>query len=810
MVVDLSKYKSHPHKELTVHTQGVLDKTLVLLKDFDCYKIAELSAIFHDLGKMNPNFQDKFRPHKKVEGYDHHAYLSAYGFFCFIKENTFFLQNKLGDNWQNKIVAIIAIIAKHHGNLPNFNLILNVDECNSLFKFVSDNQDIPLTTFIRAFIPEIKDFVLIDNEIIQTNFRDKMTYKSNDKNLDIFLDTQFAFASLIQSDKIDAGDLELEADRKRVEEFTKIYGQKLNEYLQNLQSDSELNHLRTQMRVEATQNIQNLLKITSQRVFALTAPTGAGKTLMLLSLAQEIIKEKKQNFRIIYAIPFLSITEQVEKECIKIFGEHWVSRVDSKSENLVFNKLQKELETQPERAKEVMTAKFIEDNFLASFIITTFVRFFETLVSNVNSTLLKLPSFSNAIFLIDEIQSLPPRLYTFFVAYLTEFCVKFNSYCVISTATMPSFILPEASKDIENPKKLFYKYQEFYQELNQVSSLEYFEHKLFNRYKIEQKKQEISIDKLTEMILAENQSVLVIVNTIDDSKDLFRELSDYLQQDEIVLLNTHFTPSDRKYKIDYAKLCLQHKKRFVLVSTQLIEAGVDIDFPVIYRDMATIPSIIQSAGRCNRNGKLDFGRVVVFNLHNRDNLRAELIYRGKDRILLKKTREFLKENEYSEVSLFNVQKSFFSFLGTDLVFGEHSQKKPEVDINFTKHINELAFETIGKFRLIDEDTYGEEFRCYVPFDKDDKKFEILKKVDQEFRDVCNVSKKEKDLRKIMLAKYAIEAHLKKMSNQIVQIRLKIDDTRPNYNDIYNDLHLLDLSSYDNIQGIILDSSNQIF
>lgn len=801
MVVNLKDYKSHPHKELTVHTQGVIDKTEDLIRLFESRDIAKLSAIFHDLGKMNTNFQDKLKDDRESKGYANHAYLSAFGFFCFINTNRSYLLEALGENYENKLVAIIVIIAKHHGNLPDFKMPINKDECESLFKFINEKPHIPTTEFIRYFLPNIQEFVLSDNLKIQQVFKDKVYYKPNDKNLETFLDTQFAFASLIQSDKTDAGDLELEEDRKKTSLFCASYEQKINDYLHTLRAVSDLNKLRTEIRIEVTQRIQLLLQTTNQRVFALTAPTGAGKTLMLLSLANEILREKNKDLRIIYSIPFLSITEQVEKECLKIFGDEFVKRIDSKSTDERFQKLQKEVETNPDKAKEIMTAKFVEDIFLSPFVITTFVRFFETLVSNVNSTLLKLPSFSNCIFLIDEIQSLPPRLYTFFVAYLTEFCKRHNSYCIVSTATMPHFTIEN-----KEAQKLFKNYSK----PNELLSLDYFNHKLFNRYKIEQDTRRIDICHLTEMVLNEKQSVLVIVNTIDDSRELFVELSNSLGKDELVLLNTHFTPNDRKYKIDYVKLRLQYGRKIILISTQLIEAGVDIDFPVLYRDMAIIPSIIQSAGRCNRNGKLpELGRVVVFNLEKNGKARAELIYRGHDSIFLRKTKDYLKEVSYTENMLLNVQKNFFAFLGKDLVFGEHTQKKPAVTIDFTKDINELAFDTIGKFRLIDEEAYGEEFRYYVPISEKDDAFTTLIELDQKFKSACDVPKKDKDFKKIMSTKFAIEEHLKLMSNQIVQIRLKKSDVAPTSRGNYNDLYLIGMEDYDNEMGIRLNSANQI-
>lgn len=797
MVVNLVDFKSHPHKELTVHTQGVIDKT----KSLTDLKIAEISAIFHDLGKLNSNFQDKLKGIKH-EGYANHAYLSAYAFFCFIRENSSYLEKELGQDWQNKVVSIIAIIAKHHGNLPNFKMVNNIDECKRLFDFINSKPNIPSNEFISNFLPKINKFELSTSLKLQHNFSEEIYYKSKKNHLDNFLETQFAFASLIQADKTDAGDIELEIAKQKVNDFCKLYSKLLDIYLDSLIPNSELNKLRTNIRKESVEKIQTELNDSQQRVFSLTAPTGAGKTLMLLSLANEIIKSKG-NYRIIYAIPFLSITEQVEQECIKIFGEEWISRIDSKSENIKFDEIQNATDGSPLDAKKLLDGKFIEDIFQTPFIITTFVRFFETLVSNQNSTLLKLPNFSKCIFLIDELQSLPPRLYSFFVAYLEAFCEKFDSYCIVSTATMPSFILPKAKEDSYNPQILFSKFTT----PTEISNIEYFKHTLFNRYEIKQEKIAINIEQLSAKVIAENNATLVIVNTIDDSKDLYNKLIEELGQEDVLLLNTHFTPNDRKKKITTAKDKLNKGEKIILVSTQLIEAGVDIDFPVLYRDMAIIPSIIQSAGRCNRNGKLgNNGKVILFNLNNRDKNRAELIYRGNDKILLKKTREFVHNETYSENSLFETQKQFFNFLGTDLVFGEHIQNQPKVELNFTKLINELAFETIGKFRLIDNDFYGEEFRCYVPSDEIDNSFDELLKLDADFKKICSSDKK--NFIEIMNTKFKIQNLLKKMSNQIVQVRLKKNDVKPLFMNNYNDLYLIDLSSYDNKIGLLLTNDNQ--
>lgn len=814
-MVDIKKLKSHPNKLLLSHVQGVVEITRTLTN----LKIAELAAIFHDLGKMNLGFQIKVYPtienDLKVQlseadrRYSHHAYLSAYAFLCYYLMNGQGLKEYLGRHIsKNELLALIVIIAKHHGNLPNFlsadinnekEQVLNKDEANRVFEYLK-KSNIPFDEFPKLFkLPHQSYSQLLTEkkaEVFFTNIG--LDTKSHSNHLKFYQETQFSFASLIQADKKDAGFIATR-DEQNIKKFCGQYRSSLTKYLKTLEPYQEkpLNKLRTQIRNEVTTNISKFLKESDSRVFDLTAPTGSGKTLSLLSLADEII-EQKGDFRVMYCLPFLSITEQVEKEVLKIFEsqDDLVQRIDSKSINKDIQKLQEELDVKPSAAKykELGIKQFQENIFEYPFIITTFVRFFEAFLKNRNADLLKLPSFSNCIFLIDEIQALPPRLYGFFVAYLDAFCKRFNSYAVISTATMPDFELPT------NEIKEFFPN---YQLPPKLLSKEYFNNDLFNRYTIEHQKNEIEISSLAQKLIAENKSVLCIVNTIDDSKDLFEELGKYLEPQEICLLNTHFTPNDRKYKIDYAKLRLQHGKRIILVSTQLIEAGVDIDFPVLYRDLAIIPSIVQSAGRCNRNGKLDKGRVVLFNLNNRGTSRSKLIYRGKDSKLLYYTKRILKNPFYQEKELFAEQKDYFKSLRKDLIFGEHEQGKETLD--FIQLIKEAMFKSLGKFKLIDDEYYGDIYRIYIPKNEKDDAFDRLEKMVEELENTKN-----RGWKVIGELKGRINTLMKEMSNQVVQIRLKKNEVVPNFRNTkeVRGLVLL-MQDYDETKGVNLSIENQI-
>ncbi len=806
MLVDVNDLSSHPHKKLFVHVDGVISNTKKLTENFSVEKWTEITAIFHDLGKINPNFQNKLFKKPQTGSYGNHAYFSAFAFFCAFAERH--NRNKLAD-WlglekldHNRLIALTVIIAKHHGHLLDFipekddanNTILNPEECKNLFKFLEENFSmLPIEEFAEHYMSkislEIKPFSKnLLNPKVQKAFLEGLIFKTeiSNQSLDFFLKNQFAFSSLIYADKSDAADFPtIEKSKKDVKEFSEIYQEQLEKYLIDLEKKpssgrlKKLNELRTAIRKEAVSNIETQLK-EGKRVFELTSPTGSGKTLMLMSLASKIIEEKG-DFRMIYALPFLSITEQVEAEVFKIFNEkkyqEYIQRIDSKSENPRFEKIQKQLDDNPSKeiVKELGSLTFQESVFAYPLIITTFVRFFETLLSNRNATLLKLPNFSKCIFLLDEIQSLPPRLYTFFIAYLDKFCQKFDNYAVISTATQPNFNLPSKPQNTATLARTFFP--DYRKPAPLLDFEKYYADEIFNRYKVQFLEDEYTIETLTKAVLDENESVLVILNTIDDSKDFYKKIKESLSSEKVLLLNTHLTPNDRKKKIKIIKDRLDKGQRIIAISTQLIEAGVDIDFPILYRDFAPVSSIVQSAGRCNRNGKLDFGKVNLFKLRNRKKIRSELIYgRGKDKDILQFTKDAWKKESYSENELLSVQKTFFNRILDDLNFAMHSQKKYDLKLDFMKDISDCMYQKIGSFRLIDEEDFGEQVRYYVAENKNDDSFSKLLSFQEKLNAL--IAEPKKDWSKISPAKLKLEEHLRKMSNNIVQVRIRKSDYRP--------------------------------
>ena len=716
-----SQYRSHPEKTLFKHTLGVKEKALERFNS----PIVEIAALFHDLGKLNPNFQKKLDGIN--QGYTHHAYLSAYMFCSYLDTNLHALVKKLSGK-PELVFSIIAMIAKHHGHLPNLDDgPMDTDHIDSLAKFLSSNPQLPASEYLG---------LMLDHSPFQLDYSSRNVSELLGKRplgikraarhiidpLGFFLDTQFAFSALIESDKRDASD---NATLQRLsfgEEFDRVYSPALTGKIKSFESDTELNKVRNLIRKDAVQHLlAKLENDDGSRVFTLTAPTGAGKTIVMLALA-EAIRSRFGGYDLLYALPFLSISEQVQNICSDLFGEHLVLRVDSKSHNEELNLLIEKSDRDPRTLKELLGKVFSQETFDHPFVITTFVKFFETLVSNRNATLLKLPNFSKRIFLIDEIQALPPRLYVFFVALLDEFCRRFDSYAIISTATMPFLEINEGIKSGEEARKLFYNYPALgkFSERELLPEGKFFENAVFNRYTVHRLQDDVfTISTLAASVAAESESSLVIVNTIQDSKDLWHALE--AMGEPCVLLNTHFHVQDRLGKIEYCKKQLKQDERVILVSTQLIEAGVDIDFPVVFRDLCPLPSLIQSAGRCNRNGKNEKGRVYFFELRDEETkrLHAELVYRSED--LGKRYLDFCREEivgAVDEQDLFAIQKKFFRIVVGEMKIGIHYMGKND-SLDMLECIGKARFKSLGEFRLIDETKYSPSFDFYVPVSEHD-------------------------------------------------------------------------------------------
>lgn len=311
-------------------------------------------------------------------------------------------------------------------------------------------------------------------------------------------------------------------------------------------------------------------------VFSLTVPTGGGKTLSGMAFAMDhaAIHGKR---RIIYVIPYTSIIEQTANTLADIFGR----------ENVVEHHSNLDLEESTQRAM------LAAENWDASVVVTTSVQFFESLFAARSSRCRKLHNVVNSVVILDEAQLLPPELLTPCQDALNQLVRHYGVTVVLATATQPFL------QRLEKPVEIVANPGELYRQLTRTqtvwpSSLH----------------EPTSWEALAERLVAHEQ-VLCVVNARRDCYDLFKAMPAGTIHLSALMCGEH-----RSKIIQQIKGRLREGLPTRVISTQLVEAGVDIDFPVVYRALSGIDSIAQAAGRCNREGRLNaaglLGEVHVF------------------------------------------------------------------------------------------------------------------------------------------------------------------------------------------------------
>ncbi|MDD1772303.1 MAG: CRISPR-associated helicase Cas3' [Methanomassiliicoccales archaeon] len=310
-------------------------------------------------------------------------------------------------------------------------------------------------------------------------------------------------------------------------------------------------------------------------LYKLTVPTGCGKTLSSMAFALNHAVNNGLE-RIIYAIPYTSIIEQNSQVFRNIFGE---SQVLEHHSNFDFD--------DEDGASRL---KLASENWDMPLIVTTNVQFFESLFSNSASRSRKVHNMANSVIILDEAQMIPPERLRPCMAALCELVKNYNSTVVICTATQPT--IDFLFYDGISPVQLVDDYQRIYNEMRRVDFVDL----------------GMKSNQDIAGMIREHEKVMCIVNTRSHARDLCNDLRD----EDVYHLSANMYPAHRKKVIDEIRSALKGEGKCRVISTQLIEAGVDIDFPVVIRAMAGLDSITQAAGRCNREGVLEKGRLFIF------------------------------------------------------------------------------------------------------------------------------------------------------------------------------------------------------
>lgn len=424
--------------------------------------------------------------------------------------------------------------------------------------------------------------------------------------------TKYVFSCLTDADFLDTEIFCNEnVERGMSGDFEKALD-KLNRELSDMPSDNPLRQARSRIQQQAFDN-----SVNKSHISILDMPTGSGKTLCSLKLALESGKK-----RIIYVIPYTSIIEQTANKFEKMFGD--VLPVLQHHSNYSYDGGTEEEKKTAEKLKRTC------ENWDAPLIITTSVQFFQSIYHYKGSALRKLHNLRDSVIVFDEIHLIPTELLRpclKAVGYITKYL---NSEALFLSATMPDY------------SKLFDKFLPDVNYNKLVTDRTNF--KYFKKCEYKDK------GKTTLETIAENASrcknALIVVNTKKTAAELYN-----LVQGEKYHLSANMTPAHRSRVIEVVRNKLENGEHITVVSTSLVEAGVDLDFNTVFRQLSGLDSILQAGGRCNREGKDAKGYVYVFDID-------ETYRKGSDLAMrINKTKGLLEK--YQDITSYDCIKEYY-------------------------------------------------------------------------------------------------------------------------------------------------------
>lgn len=536
------------------HQEGVAKIASEFASQFGMAEFGRILGLLHDKGKEQKSFQQHI---KKASGYKPNIHVdgdSSHAYVgALIAKKIFPSQYQLIDN----------VIMGHHRGL------YDDDEKRNILK-----ADIPQDVVISPIAADLQ--------------LPKLNYKRED----IHHLVRMLFSCLIDADRLDTERF-MQPEQSKLRDSNSSISDlllKLESYLYDLSCrarPTDVNKIRKE--------VQEYCKKESKgdvNFYSLTVPTGGGKTLSSLLWALYHAKHNHLN-RIIIAIPYTSIITQTASVLRNIFGdenvlEHHSSVNIENDDNELTNK-----------------HKLAVENWDYPIVVTTNVQLFESLFSNSPSKCRKLHNLVKSVLILDEVQTLPANFLKPIVETLDSLKRIFSTSILFTTASQP--VLEGVIGTSTNKFMALPKIKEI---IPQGVDL----HKRLRRVKLSFDQEASTYDEIANRLIQYDR-VLCIVNTRQDALEIFKRLP----QDGVTLhLSRMMCPKHIKNTIEAIRKALVSDECVVrVISTQLIEAGVDVDFPVVYRQEAGLDSVLQAAGRCNREGGLKIATTHVFKLKDR-------------------------------------------------------------------------------------------------------------------------------------------------------------------------------------------------
>ncbi len=619
-------------------------------------ELAFLIGVAHDFGKYTSYFQSYL-----LENADHglaknHSFISAVWSAFLIAAQS----HGTNEDKYHEMLLCFGAILYHHGNLNNFSATLR-DICDYARPEKRNRLDLkPKQTLDALFEKQLPDLLqraayieeefrtlipdlpplrafqqaLTDPQSNFYNYLENARRFYKDKMEEgvcecLHFELYLLFSVLIDSDKRDAASIDLRAERlvipqNLVQQFTR--------QAQFVGADPIVAKIRSDLFIAL--DAQADKAPLTQRIFTITSPTGSGKTLAALNFAiklrHRLAQEPGTAPRIIYALPFTSIIDQnhnVFENVLSLLPDFaaYSSRYLLKHHHLAdVSFVTKEVSSD---GLPVDKSLLLIESWESEIIVTTYVQLFHSIFSSKNRLLKKYHNLAGSIIILDEVQNLPVEYWPLARHMLRWLAEAGKCTIIMMTATQPLiFSRDEAMELVPNPKQSF-------QALDRIH---------FHIYHQRQELGEFAAHFVGQ--LQPDKSYAVILNTIKSSLEFFRFLeSSGVDSHELFYLSTNIIPDHRWQRIADMRQKLDQRVPIILVSTQVIEAGVDLDFDVIYRDLAPIDSLVQSAGRANRHGIHGKGNVHIVRLADTENREfARWIY-GKAHLWI--AAELLKDSQ---------------------------------------------------------------------------------------------------------------------------------------------------------------------
>ncbi len=691
---------SHPGKPLIVHLREVARfcSATIASKSFGTdigrdvlQKLGFIQGAVHDIGKATHNFQIYIQSGgDTVIRPKHHALISAYLARAIAQQ---YLEGLEISDFDKVILPyfIFTSVKRHHGNVLNFS-----DELETVAKKESDLKILASNFYneeVQAILDDLlaeiglkykwSDFLNYMNDLDEifiefSDFSNELfseTFEelSNFKKASYFYLHHLFFSTLLFSDKADVKLGQNKTTHRAAFSFDVIRNYR-EEKGWNKPSKEEINNLKNQAYRQGIENMRQIFT-PSHHFYSITLPTGLGKTITSLAISMELKQLlQEQNPRIIITIPFTSIIDQNYSVFEEILNKP-TSDILLKHHHLAEPKYKVEEE---DEVKSTEVSQFLIETWQSEIVVTTFVQLLESIFTNNKGKLLKLPNLMNSIIILDEIQQIKYELWELIRTAFRVLGERYNCYFILMSATQPLIFEPQ--KEI---LEIIPNYQQYF--------------KFFNRTKLINKTNElIPLDDFSKIVMDYHKAnsrkdLLVILNTKDSTLKCFKNVIQGISKESVNLyfLTTLITPYERKIIIDRIKNppnCLPN----IIISTQLIEAGVDISVHTVFRVLAPLDSIIQAAGRANRYGENpQASEVYLYRIEELEKITNRLY--GAD--LIRKTQNVLANiDSISESEYLKLIEAYFE---------EVKKQSDNIVSEELEHLLKLNFEDLGKFNFVD-------------------------------------------------------------------------------------------------------------